>query len=338
MSRRRLGLYATMTLSRTFELAVADLWHQGAISGEMHLSTGEEAVTAGIAAHLEEGDAVALDHRATSMLVAIGVPLDGMLREMLGKPGSLGSGDGGHMHLHSREHLAMSAGIVGSSAPLGAGLALAAQQLRPGRVAISTFGEGAANQGMLMEALNLAVVWQLPQVFVCKDNDWALATRSSEVTGGDLVERARSFGMPAADVDGLDPVAVFDAAYTAIEHARSGAGPTFLRCRTARLDGHLLGDQVVRIGSHPLSEGRDTLLDVLGSAVERKGGGPLKRIRSLAHVTLTMLGASRAHRGDRTDPVVRFRTSHRSSTDELDALDERAADAVADALTRALEA
>ncbi|MBC7246764.1 MAG: thiamine pyrophosphate-dependent dehydrogenase E1 component subunit alpha [Actinobacteria bacterium] len=247
-------LYRQMARMRFFEEALADLWERGLISGEMHLGVGEEAVVAGVTAHLEEGDAMALDHRSTPPLVARGVDLVSLFLEMLGDAQGLCGGWGGHMHLFSREHLACSSGIVGSSAPLGAGFALAAQHLGRGKVAVSFFGEGAANQGMLLESLNLAAAWKLPQVFVCKDNRWAITTRSRAVTGGDLVRRARSFGMPACRVDGTCVEAVWEAAGRAVRRARAGRGPSFLLATCPRPEGHFLGDPLLRVYREPLKQ------------------------------------------------------------------------------------
>ena len=187
-------LYELMYKARAFELALAELWSQGLISGEMHLGTGEEAIAAGVAAHLEQGDAVALDHRGTPILTLLGVDLTSMLKEMLGREDGLCRGRGGHMHLFAPERLAASSGIVGSSAPIAAGFALAAKRLRPGRVGVAFFGDGALNQGMLLEALNLAVAWSLPAIFVCKDNGWAITTRSSSVTGAESSSVRKDLG------------------------------------------------------------------------------------------------------------------------------------------------
>jgi pyruvate dehydrogenase E1 component alpha subunit len=177
------SLYALMLKSRLFEEAVAMLWHDGSISGEMHLGTGEEAVSAGVDAHLHEGDAMALDHRGISPLVIRGVDPVFILRELLGHPEGLCNGKGGHLHLLSRQHLSASSGIVGAAGPTAAGFALAAEHLRPGSIAIAFFGEGAMNQGMLMESMNLASALKLPVVFVCKDDSWSITTPSAQMTG-----------------------------------------------------------------------------------------------------------------------------------------------------------
>jgi TPP-dependent pyruvate/acetoin dehydrogenase alpha subunit len=247
-------LYRQMARIRFFEQAQADLWRRGLIPGEMHLGIGEEAVAAGVLAHLEEGDALAIDHRSTPPLVARGVDLASMLLEVMGDEAGLCRGMGGHMHLFSREQLAGSSGIVGSSAPIGAGFALAAQYLNPGTMAFSFFGDGAANQGMLLESLNLAVAWKLPLVFVCKDNSWAITTRSCSVTGGDLLRRARSFGMPAHRVDGSRVEKVWTAAGKAVRRARAGRGPSFILASCPRMEGHFLGDPLLRVYEEPFKQ------------------------------------------------------------------------------------
>lgn len=241
------SLYALMLKSRLFEEAIAKLWHDGLISGEMHLGTGEEAIIAGVVIQLREDDAMALDHRGTAALLMRGVDPVLILREMLGYPDGLCGGMGGHMHLFSKEYLAASSGIVGAEGPTAAGFALAAQYLRPGAMSVAFFGEGAMNQGMLMEAMNLASAWNLPVLFVCKDDGWAITTQSKKVTGGDLNERARGLGIPVVEVDGLDVSKVWEASHSAIERTRSGQGPTFLHARCVHFEGHFLGFQYLKV-------------------------------------------------------------------------------------------
>src|SRR4030042_416765 len=134
----------------------------------MHSGTGEEAIIAGVVTQLREGDAMALDHRGTAALLMRGVDPVLILRELLGRPDGLCGGMGGHMHLFSPAHLAASSGIVGAAGPAAVGFALANLHLRPGKVAVAFFGEGATNQGMLLESWNLAAAWKLPVLFVCK--------------------------------------------------------------------------------------------------------------------------------------------------------------------------
>jgi acetoin:2,6-dichlorophenolindophenol oxidoreductase subunit alpha len=302
------SLYALMLRSRLFEEAVARLWHEGRISGEMHLGTGEEAIVAGVVAHLREDDAMALDHRGTAALLMRGVDPLPLLLELLGSPGGLCGGRGGHMHLYSREHLAASSGIVGAAGPTAAGFALAAEYLRPGTVAVAFFGEGAMNQGMLMESLNLASAWKLPVLFVCKDDGWSITTRSVAVTGGDLEERARGLGVPAVTVDGRDIAAVWEAAGSAIDRVRAGDGPVFLRCRCVHLEAHFLGLQLLRVVRAPLRELPRVAVPLTRSFL-RPGGATLRgRLAGLSVVGGALGSTARDPRRDpANDPLGRAR-------------------------------
>jgi len=302
-----IGLFRQMARARAFEDAVAALWRQGRISGEMHLGTGEEAVAAGVAACLRPGDAVALDHRPTPVLTALGVDMALMLAEMLGLPSGLDRGRAGHMHLMSRAHLAASSGIVGSSAPLGAGFALAGRALRKGAVAVAFFGDGAMNAGMLLETLNLAAAWKLPLLLVCKDNGWAITTRTDALSGGDPIRRAEAFGLRARDVDGADVEAVAAAAAEAIGYARRGEGPSFLRARVPRLDGHFLGDALVKAARSPAGEGRELLGDVTAAALSRSGGSLGARALGVVRLIDLMWRARREDRDTHRDPLERGR-------------------------------
>lgn len=325
-----------MARARAFEDALAVLWRDGRISGEMHLGTGEEGVAVGVVACLREGDAISLDHRATPVLTALGVDPVAMLREMLGRDDGLQRGRAGHMHLMSRAHLAAASGIVGASAPLGAGFALAGRTLRPGSAAVAFFGDGAMNQGMLLESLNLAVAWALPLLFVCKDNGWAITTRSEAVTGGDLVARAAAFGLEATDVDGADVTAVVDAARSAIERARRGGGPSFLHARVSRLDGHFLGDSLVRAARSPFTEGREVLASITAATLSRTGASVSARARSVLGLIDLMRRARRQDRDTRRDPLERARRA--IGEEEAARLEDEALAEIARAVEAALGA
>ncbi len=303
-------LYAMMLSSRLFEDVTARLWHEGLISGELHLGTGEEAVVAGVVAHLREDDAMALDHRGTAALLMRGVDPKLILRELLGRADGLCGGMGGHMHLFAPDLPAASSGIVGASAPAGVGFALAAEMLRPGSVAVAFFGEGAMNQGMVLESLNLAAAWKLPVLFVCKDDGWSITTRSPEMTAGSLEERARGLGVPAAAADGLEAAAVWGAAGDAIDRARSGGGPAFLRARCVHLEGHFLGFPLIRMVRDPLRES-PAIAGPLGRAVLAPGGAPLAErlqgLRAVAAATAATLRDPR--RASQNDPVARLRAA-----------------------------
>ena len=331
------SLYSLMLQSRLFEEAIAQLWHDGLISGEMHLGTGEEAIIAGVVAHLREGDAMALDHRGTAALLMRGVDPVLILRELLGRPDGLCGGMGGHMHLFSKEHLAASSGIVGAAGPTAAGFGLAAQYLHPGAFAVAFFGEGAMNQGMLMESMNLASAWNLPVVFVCKDDDWAITTQSERMTGGDLNERARGLGVPAVEVDGLDVIEVWEASHAAIERARSGQGPTFLHARCVHFEGHFLGLQLLRLVRDPLREMPGIALPLTRSFVHPGGAAVGDRVAGLKEVVAAVLSTLRDPRRDSTnDPVQRARETLLSDPGRLLELEERIEEEMDEVLASAL--
>ncbi|MBC7235172.1 MAG: thiamine pyrophosphate-dependent dehydrogenase E1 component subunit alpha [Chloroflexi bacterium] len=331
------SLYALMLKSRLFEEAIAKLWRDGLISGEMHLGTGEEAIIAGVVARLREGDALALDHRGTAALLMRGVDPILILRELLGYPDGLCGGRGGHMHLFSPEHLTVSSGIVGAPGPTAVGLALAAQHLRPGTIAVAFFGEGAMNQGMLLESLNLAAVWNVPALFVCKDDGWAITTPSEGVTGGDLLARVRAFGLPAADVDGGDVFAVWEAAGQAIERVRFAQGPAFLRARCVHIEGHFLGFQLLRAVRNPLKEMPSMALPLMRSFLRPEGAVLRERLAGLRQVLVVVLAALRDPRCDAAhDPLRRVRQVLRSDPARLQELEDRIAREIDDALALAL--
>lgn len=333
-----LDAYKSMYRARAFELALAELWRQGLVSGEMHLGTGEEAIAAGVVPHVEKGDAVAVDHRGTPVFNLLGVDLTLMLKEMLGREDGLCGGRGGHMHLFSPERLTASSGIVGSSAPLAAGFALAAKRLHPGRVAVAFFGEGACNQGMLLEALNLAAAWSLPAIFVCKDNGWAITTRSPSVTGGDLLRRAQAFGLAAAEADGLDVAAVFETARRAFQDTRRGGGPRFLRFTCSRLDGHFLGDELVRTARKPVAERLQTLAKIIPAAFARRGGGLGERAEGIVLMLRNIKEAGKARYDKGTDPLARARTALKERAEELARLEAEIDKLIGDAVEKALAA
>jgi len=280
-----LECYSAMYASRIFEEGVTGLWQNGLISGEMHLSTGEEAITAATVLQLRGDDAMALDHRGTAAMLMRGIDPLRLLREFMGKRDGLCGGQGGHMHLFSKKHLAASSGIVGASGPAAVGFALANRYLRPGAVALAFFGEGALNQGMLLESINLAVIWNLPVLFICKDSQWAITTLSATVTGGTIPERAAGFGIPVAAVDGSDVEAIWKVAEKALQRARKGRGPTFIHATCTHPSGHFLGDPLLRIVQHPIRELKKIAGPIVKSATTPKGASVFKRSGSLATVS-----------------------------------------------------
>jgi len=236
-------LYRTMSLIRTFEDRVHELFADGELPGFLHLYSGEEAVAAGVMAHLRPDDTITSNHRNHGHALAKGVSPEAMMIELYGRAGGSNAGKGGSMHLADDRvgHVA-SGGIVGASAPLAAGLAQAAKLSGSDAVAVAFFGDGGAQQGTVLEAMNLAAAWKLPMLFVCENNLFAQATIIDYASAASPAERAAAFGMPAEKVDGQDVIAVYEAAGRAVARARAGEGPTFLECATYAYHGAWEGE------------------------------------------------------------------------------------------------
>lgn len=330
-------LYRKMLFSRLFEEAVSQLWEEGKIQGEMHLGTGEEAIVAAVVRQLMPGDAMALDHRGTAALLMRGIDPLLLLRELLGKPDGLCGGYGGHMHLFWPEQFSASSGIVGSSGPAAAGFALAALHLRPGTVVVAFFGEGSVNEGMLMESFNLAVVWKLPVLFVCKDNNWAINTPSHEVTAGRLTERAGSFGMPVFEADGWKIEDVWSAAYKAFNILRTRQGPAYLQARCIHLQGHFLGDPLLRIVQKPFTELPKTTTGLVKSAINRKGASLTGRTAAIGDMMGLIARTFRGRIDRKKDPVAATRVLLEAEIGRLKCLESEVIEDIQSLLQAAMQ-
>jgi TPP-dependent pyruvate/acetoin dehydrogenase alpha subunit len=215
----------------------------GPVPGEMHLAAGQEPVAVGVCAHLGDEDTVVGAHRPHHFAIAKGVPLKPMTAEMFGKATGLGRGKGGHMHLFDPAHKFSCSGIIGASMPPACGAALAAKKRGTHAVAVAFFGEGAANQGVFHESLNLAALWKLPVLFICEDNKYAISVEKSVSTAiGSNADRASAYGMPGTLVEQNDALLVYEAAGAAVARARRGEGPTLIEVKTDRYLGHFQGD------------------------------------------------------------------------------------------------
>jgi len=330
-------LYTNMLRSRLYEDAISELWEQGFISGEMHLATGEEAIVAGVLAHLQEGDSMALDHRGTPPLLMRGVDPLLFIRELLGHPDGLCGGKGGHMHLFSKELLAASSGIVGASGPTAAGFALAARYLRPGKIAVAFFGEGAMNQGMLMESMNLAAAWNLPVLFVCKDDDWSITSTSANTTGGSLNHRAQGLGLKSFVVDGRDVSKVWNVAQEAIAHIRHGYGPAFLYASCVHLEAHFLGFLLSRVTRKPLKEIPVLVLPLLRSFLYRSGASMQERLSGWKYILERIWATWRNPRLDPSnDPIIKTRMKLSSEPARLAILESTLKEEVSIVISTAL--
>ncbi len=233
-------LYLEMLRIRLFEDAVLRQFMANTIDGTTHLCQGQEAVSVGVCAALEPGDAVAATYRGHGAALALGVDPTRLMAELLGRASGTNGGRGGSMNVTDVERgLIGCFGIVGGSIAAATGAALAAQLLGDRSVAVAFFGDGAVNQAYFHECLNWAVVRRLPVVYVCENNLYGEWTPMAAVTAGsDITRRAAAYDIPAAKVDGNDVLAVRAAAEEAVSRARSGAGPAFLECLTYRHKGH----------------------------------------------------------------------------------------------------
>ncbi len=299
-------LYRLMFKSRCFEEAVRKIWKAGLISGEMHLGLGEEAIAAGIVSQLGAQDAMALEHRGTPPLLMRGVDPYALLREFMGQPDGLCGGMGGHMHLFEPQKLAATSGIVGASGPAAVGFALAGQMLRPGSLAVAFFGESATSQGMLMEAFNLAAVWRLPVLFVCKDNELGITTPSATAVSGNLLARAQAFGLQAWEVDGADVGAVWSVAEAALRQVRAGQGPGFIWAHCVHLEGHFLGDGLLDMLRRPVYSFKKRIWLMIKGFFKSGGASWAERIASMRQI-LGVVGSAQRQVSWQNDPLVRSR-------------------------------
>jgi pyruvate dehydrogenase E1 component alpha subunit len=241
-------LYRTMYTIRRFEERVVDLVNANEIAGVTHEYVGQEAVATGVCAALRADDVITSTHRGHGHVIAKGADVGRMMAELLGRIDGLNRGRGGSMHIADLSLGIYGAnGIVAAGAPIAAGAAWVAKTERSDRVAVSFFGEGGANQGVLHETMNLAALWALPLVFVCENNGYAVTLSQAASTAGSLVERAAAYGMAAELVDGMDVERVLDAANRAVARARRGEGPSFLECRTYRFFGHHTAERTMKL-------------------------------------------------------------------------------------------
>src|SRR4249919_3780992 len=238
-------MYRMMQEARLFERRAQDLFLEGLVKGTSHLALGQEAVAAGFAAALRTDDLVFCTYRGHVHTLLRGAPMGALMAELLGRATGICGGKGGSMHLTSVEHGAMgSYAIVGAHMPIAAGAAWAAQVRGTGQVAVCFFGDGTTNIGAFHEALNMAVVWQLPVVFVCENNLYMEYTPIGEVTAVEhpAADRAAAYGLDRILIDGNDADTVYRTARAAYARARAGDGPSLIECMTYRHSGHSRAD------------------------------------------------------------------------------------------------
>src|SRR6266705_677948 len=262
-----------MLLIRRFEEKAGQLYGMGAIGGFCHLYIGQEAIVVGMQMALKKGDQVITGYRDHGHMLATGMEARGVMAELTGRHGGYSKGKGGSMHMFSKEKNFFGGhGIVGAQVSLGTGLAFANRYRQNGKVCLTYFGDGAANQGQVYESFNMAELWKLPVVYVIENNRYAMGTsveRSSAQP--DFSKRGSSFNIPGSQVDGMDVRAVKAAADQAIAWCRAGKGPIILEMMTYRYRGHSMSDPAkyrtkeevdkVRTEHDPIEQVRKRLLD-----------------------------------------------------------------------------
>ena len=237
---KSLGFYRDMLVIRILEERIGYLFLEGVIPGTLHQSLGQEAVAVGVCSALQKEDVITSGHRPHGHAIAKGVDLTAFILELLGKPGGCCGGKGGSMHVGDLSvGMIPSIAIVGANIPVGTGAALAFKLRREPRVAVCFTGDGGVAEGAFHEGVNLAAVWNLPVVYVIENNQYAASTHYSRNTKlKSLAGMAAAYGIPGVSIDGNDVEKVYESSREAIEHARSGGGPTILEAMTYRLTGH----------------------------------------------------------------------------------------------------
>jgi TPP-dependent pyruvate/acetoin dehydrogenase alpha subunit len=241
----KLAMYRSQVALRQFEQRAYDLFLENYVKGTSHLSIGQEAIAAGVAAAMRPTDWTFATYRGHAHTLARGVPMTPVFAELMGRTNGLMAGKGGSMHLTSVEHGMMgSYAIIGAHLPIACGAAWSAQYRGTDQVAVAFFGDGSVNIGAFHEALNFAAIWKLPVIFFCENNLWMEYTRTSDVTAvaNPAADRAAAYGLESIIVDGNDADAVFEVTSLAIARARAGEGPSMIEAKTYRHGGHSRAD------------------------------------------------------------------------------------------------
>jgi pyruvate dehydrogenase E1 component alpha subunit len=239
-----LKMYYDMLLIRRFEEKAGQLYGMGLIGGFCHLYIGQEAVVIGMQSALIEGDAVTTTYRDHGHMLACGMDPKGVMAELTGRIDGYSRGKGGSMHMFSMEkHFYGGHGIVGASVPIGAGIAFANKYRDNGNISVTYFGDGAANQGQVYEAFNMAALWNLPCIFIIENNEYGMGTSTKRASSNtDFYRRGEPFGIQGRQVNGMDVLEVARVAEEVVADVRAGKGPQLLELKTYRYRGHSMSD------------------------------------------------------------------------------------------------
>ncbi len=250
-------IYENMNRMRMFETKAAELFQQGLVTGSMHLYVGEEAIAATVGALLRKDDFITSTHRGHGHCIAKGAKTDRMMAELLGRTTGYCRGKGGSMHIADFDIGILGAnGMVAGGTSIAVGSGITNKIMKKNDcVTVCFFGEGASNEGIFHESLNLAAVWKLPVIFLCENNLYQVFTSVKESCSvQDISVRAASYGIPGVTIDGNDVFELSDAVSKAIDRARIGEGPTLIEAKTYRWDGHYTGDGYAKGGYRSIAE------------------------------------------------------------------------------------
>ena len=268
------GMYRRMRLIRGFEDRAQKLFEAGELGGFLHLSQGQEAVPVGTCTALRRDDYITSTHRGHGDIISKGCEVKYMFAELYGRTTGYCKGKGGSMHIADFSQGIIGAnGIVSGGLPIAAGVGLSIKRRGTDQVVVCFFGDGATAEGAFHEALNLASLWQAPVVFVCQNNLYGLSQPWAETAYKcELTRRVATYNIPVACVDGMDAMAVYRAAGTAVARARNGGGPSFIEARTYRLHGHFVGDPGLYMPAEEREEWRKRdAIETMGERLRKWG-------------------------------------------------------------------
>ncbi|MDB5394335.1 MAG: pdhA [Rhodospirillales bacterium] len=269
-----LKLYRDMMLIRRFEERAGQLYGMGLIGGFCHLYIGQEAVVTGMMSVGTEGDSIIASYRCHGHMLACGMDPKGVMAELTGRAAGYSKGKGGSMHMFSKEKNFFGGhGIVGAQVPIATGLGFAHKHKKDGLIAVCYLGDGAVNQGQVYESLNMAALWKLPVLYVIENNKYGMGTSQERASAGELHDRGEGYGIPGLPVDGMDVLAVREAAVEALDYVRSGKGPMILEMMTYRYRGHSMSDPAkyrTREEVDEMRKGHDPI-DHLGARIVESG-------------------------------------------------------------------